>query len=284
MQQRSLSALRLLLASLAVAAAIAALVIVIDVLGAMARGVVRLNYTGEGIFLAGLSGWAAHALWRFRRRVELHNLKEQLVDGAGRLASAAGGCIAAFILIAWSPSLVPKDILSGGEVTYAVLLPVLAFAAMSGVAFAYRKNPVTLQPPHHSLRAGLYFAALGGAIAAVTLVYAGVSHIVMPYHDMALQMFGWAAGGAMVGVAALKAARMPDFNLLNVGKAYAAALLCAIGAAIPAAWLETFLWGHNLLETWNVLIFFMPFVFIGTVALGGFMTLHGWRLYRRALP
>ncbi len=277
MPLQRMTALRVLLAALALIVAIAGLAALAEVLSALTRGVLRWNYTGTGFLLGASAIWAAVSLWRFRSRLGLRDLKTQILDDGARLLAAAGGVMAGFIILCWSGCLFPREILTSGTVTYALLLPTFSFLAAAGIGFAYREALEKISV----IRLALFAATIGGVIGAADLTFAGASHIFSAYHDMSLQMLVWAACCGMIAAAALFNARQAEGNPRRFARGYAGAILCGLGALPAVLWLETFLWGRNLVESWNVLIFFMPFIFIGTVALGGFVAYKGGQLYRQ---
>ena len=279
-------ALRLALTAAAGLAALCGLCLLVTVASEARHGVVNWSYSGVGLLLALSCGWAAWSIWQFRHRLIAPHLLRQLTDGAARLTLAAIGSLIVLWVLSWAPSAIAGDWLLSERLGACVGLPGFAFLAAAALGYAYRDRLSKLAPDRPALRAALWAAAAGGMIGAVASVAAIYVHIAAHpggrFPDLALTAWGWAACCGMIAVAALSNARSPTAGLRRFAAGYGGAVVCALACVVPALWVEAFTSGQNLAETWNVFIFLMPFVCIGSLALAAAVMFLGWRVYQKA--
>jgi hypothetical protein len=273
--------IRFFLAMLAGFAAFQSLWVLSEVISSIIRhSAINWQYSGVGLLMSGALVWAALSLWRFRQALSATGIVRQLIDGALRLAA---GSLGAFFGI-WSLSWLPQTVANSGSfdtrIAGCFLFPVLAFLSAGALGFAHRDRLLKFEVSRPVLRTALYACASGAAISAVLIVAA--VYVASRGHSLSVTALIWSANCGMVGFAAMSNARSAEASSRRFGAGYGGAFIAALGAMIPALWIEDFASGRSLIESWNILIVFMPFVLLGSVAVSVLMIVLGWRLYRKA--
>jgi hypothetical protein len=276
-------AVRFVLAVLALSACALSLCVLLSVFSAfVGHFTFTWAYSGVGLLIGAALGWAGWSIWRFRQVFAATDMGRQLIDGALRLVAASLGALLGVWSLSWLPQTLSDDWSIDNKVVACVAFPAFVFLAAAGLGFAHREQLTKSTPDRPALRVALWTSALGAAISAALICAAVCVHLTGLYHRLSVAGLVWAVCCGLVAFAALVNARSVEASARRFGFGYVGAFIAALGALIPALWLESFVSGKSLLESWNILIVFMPFILLGSMAVSVLVILLGCRLYRKA--